>query len=216
MFLDLNSPGNLLGSLYWEIRSPWLGGSSMLNTGPAPLNAADVFSLSQILQDSLPRKYYLSRTACLGILRRARERGKELPPQFKAALMAQAELSPLVTLRPDPIAFAANQRDKVQELHGLAGVPASQPRAKQQTFIASFSAGAGASAGSIGYSKTIAPTLRGTASGNCMPSILCLNDQGGERMDVTLDQTTTLRAQAGGHQPLVFENHGLSDESHNP
>jgi DNA (cytosine-5)-methyltransferase 1 len=35
---------------------------------------------------------------------------------------------------------------------------------------------------------------------------LCLNDQGGERMDVTEDKTATLRATAN-HPPLVFENH---------
>lgn len=35
---------------------------------------------------------------------------------------------------------------------------------------------------------------------------LCLNDQGGQRMDVTEDVTNTLRAGAN-HPPLVFENH---------
>ena len=37
-------------------------------------------------------------------------------------------------------------------------------------------------------------------------STICLNDQGGERMDVTEDVTNTLRAEAH-HPPLVFENH---------
>ena len=37
-------------------------------------------------------------------------------------------------------------------------------------------------------------------------SSLCLNDQGGQRMDVTEDFTATLRA-ASNHPPLVFENH---------
>lgn len=73
-------------------------------------------------------------------------------------------------------------------------------------FTAGFSAGAGASAGSIGYSEEIAPTLKGTASGNCMPSILCLNDQGGERMDLTENKTATLRAQMGSHQPVICLN----------
>ena len=80
---------------------------------------------------------------------------------------------------------------------------------KQQTFIAGFSAGAGAKAGSIGYSETLSPTLKGTAGGNCMPSVLCLNDQGGRVMDCTEDVTGTLRAQEHGHQPLVYENHGI-------
>lgn len=35
---------------------------------------------------------------------------------------------------------------------------------------------------------------------------ICLNDQGGNRMDVTMDKTCTLRAQSN-HPPLLFENH---------
>ena len=136
MSLDLTpGRGNLLGESYWELVSPWPGGSSMLNTGPAPLSEEDVFSLSQILQDAPPRKYYLSRTACLGILRRAGERGKELPPQLKAALMAQAGLIPLAAPASEPIAFAANQRDEVRDLHDVAGALGAQPGMKQQTFI---------------------------------------------------------------------------------
>ncbi len=46
----------------------------------------------EILEDSPPRKYYLSRNACLGILRRSRERGKPLPPRLEAALRIQAGL----------------------------------------------------------------------------------------------------------------------------
>ena len=42
-----------------------------------------------------------------------------------------------------------------------------------------------------------------------MPSVLCINDQGGERMDVTVDKTATLRAQMDNHQPLIFESHGM-------
>lgn len=38
--------------------------------------------------------YYLSKTACLGILRRAEARGKELPPQLRDALILQAGLAP--------------------------------------------------------------------------------------------------------------------------
>ena len=42
-----------------------------------------------------------------------------------------------------------------------------------------------------------------------MPSVLCLNDQGGSVMDCTVGITGTLRAQEHGHQPLVYENHGI-------
>lgn len=83
-------------------------------------------------------------------------------------------------------------------------------------FAAGFCAGAGPSAGGIGYHEEVAPTLKAAASGNMMPSVLCLNDQGGSVMDCSEDVSGTLRAQEHGHQPLVFENHGLCDSSDKP
>lgn len=126
------------------------------------------------------------------------------------ALMATSnmQMQTFITER-SPVAFAANQRDKVRDLHDIAGVLSAQPGMKQQTLVAGFSAGAGASAGSIGYSEIVAPTLKGSASGSCMPSVLCLNDQGGNVMDCSENVTGTLRAQEHGHQPLVYENHGI-------
>ena len=109
----------------------------------------------------------------------------------------------------EPVAFAQNQRDEVRDLHNIASALGAQPGMKQQTFIASFSAGAGASAGTVGYAEEVAPTLKGSPSGNCMPSVMCLHDQGGQRMDVCEDMTGTLRASEKGHQPLVYEHHGL-------
>lgn len=47
--------------------------------------------LSQILQEEAPEKYSLSPKACMGILRRAERRGKDLPPLLKAALERQAQ-----------------------------------------------------------------------------------------------------------------------------
>lgn len=139
MSLDLTpGNGNLLGEYEWEILSPWLGGSWTLNTGASPREGR-VSSLSQILEDSPPRKYYLSRKACLGILRRARERGKPLPPQLEAALNAQAGLTVYLTPLPrggTVAAFAANQRDEVRDLHDVAGALSAQPGMKQQTFVA--------------------------------------------------------------------------------
>ncbi len=210
-FLDLTpGAGNLLGESYWETLSPYVGGSSTLNTGASPKDAVES-SLSQILEDSPHSRYYLSRKACLGILRRASERGKELPPQLKTALMMQAGLIPPQKITDDMIAFAANQRDEVRDLHDVAGALGAQPGMKQQTFVsAAFSAGAGASAGSIGYTEEGSPTLKGSEGGNMVPAILCLTDQGGESMDASEDVSGTLRAQEHGHQPLVlFENHGI-------
>ena len=112
-------------------------------------------------------------------------------------------------LSDEPVAFAQNQRDEVRDLHNIAGALGAQPGMKQQTFIASFSAGAGATAGTIGYAEEVAPTLKGSPSGNCMPSVMCLHNQGGQRMDVCENMTGTLRANEKGHQPLVYENHSI-------
>jgi hypothetical protein len=50
-------------------------------------NDASVCLLSQVLEKgSIPQRYFLSSTACAGILRRADKRGKELPPMLKQAL----------------------------------------------------------------------------------------------------------------------------------
>ena len=242
LFLDLRpGGGNLLGPC-WEKNSPLLGAFWMLNTGASPKDAVES-SLSRILQAEVPQRYYLSKTACLGILRRAQERGKELPAQLKAALEVQAGISREQPANL-PIAFAANQRDEVRDLHDVAGALGAQPGMKQQTFVAGvvtkgngdcflspekhtalsqgggqagqgypcvmtagFCAGAGPSAGTIGYQEERAPTLKASASGNMMPSILCLNDQGGAQMHCTEDRTGTLRAQEHGHLPLVFTNH---------
>lgn len=250
MFLKITlGDGDILGQPYWEILSPYVGESSTLNTGVCP-RVARGSSLWQILEPHPHRKYFLSRKACLGILRRARKRGKVLPAPLHLALEMQSGLRmiDLMTLAQlglikayhinqrnegidlgstagalmatpnlqmqtfvagTSVAFAANQRDEVRDLGDKAGALGAQPGMKQQTFVAGFSAGAGASAGGIGYREGVAPTLKAGGSGNSMPTVLCINDQGGERMDVTVDKTATLRAQMCNHQPLIFENHGI-------
>jgi hypothetical protein len=63
-----------------------LGESSTLNISDWP-NDASVCLLSQVLEQTLMSdKYYLSSTACKGILRRAEKRGKALPPMLRQAL----------------------------------------------------------------------------------------------------------------------------------
>ena len=296
MLLDLRpGAGNMLGPC-WEYDPAWLGQHGPLNTSECPKGAVGS-SLSQILLDTVPSKYYLSRTACRGILRRAEERGKPLPPQLELALKlqagiisAQAEAFLLIPqayhinqreetsdlgetagalmrtqnmqmqtfVTQTPAAFAANQRDEVRDLHDLAGALSAQPGMKQQTFVASclnpwdtqrtrvfmpegtaptlagsdggggrnpgglvyaagFSANAGSKAGSTGYQEEIAPTLKGTAGGGMMPSVLCLNDQGGGVMSCSEEIAGTLRAQEHGHQPAVlFENYGIDTRYKGP
>ena len=195
-FLDLTpGAGNLLGQFEWEMRSALHGGAFLRNTGPSPRDATES-CLSQILEDHPPKKYYLTTAACLGILRRAKERGKPLPKALDTALRIQAGLIGLPEGREKTVPF-----DDSAVL--------AQPGMKQQTFAASFSAGASATAGTIGYAEEVAPTLKGSPSGNCMPSVMCLHDQGGQRMDVCENMTGTLRASEKGHQPLVYENHGI-------
>ncbi len=165
-----------------------------------------------------------------------------LPPQLKAALMAQAGLCSAPTVKSGLKDYHIDQRDDLPAAAfiaegalnpwdtqqkriflpdgvspTLAGADGGGGRNPGGLLFAAFSAGAGAKAGSVGYSEKISPTLKGTASGNCMPSVLCLNDQGGNAMDCSEDVAGALRAQEHGHQPLVmgtgqpllFENHGI-------
>ena len=101
--LDLTpGAGNLLGESYWELISPWRGDALTLNTGVSPREERES-SLSQILQVDPPSKYYLTRKACLGILRRAFERGKGLPKKLQEALEIQSGIASLgsIAFRPE-------------------------------------------------------------------------------------------------------------------
>ena len=225
MLLDLRpGAGNMLGP-YWEYDPVWPGSFGTLNTSECPSDVVVSF-LWQILQAIVPSRYCLSNKACRGILRRSEERGKPLPEDLERVLRIQSKLilpdgvgakpgshhinqrnEGLGTQPKAPtewLAFTANQRDEVRDLHGVSAALCAEPGMKQQTFVAGFSAGAGATAGSIGYAEECAPTLKGSAGGSCMPSVLCLNDQGGKIMDCTADISGTLRAEEHGHQPLIL------------
>ena len=176
LYLDLREGyGNLLGA-YWDMNSPLLGEFSMLNTGVSPKDVKESF-LSQILEDTPHPKYYLSKTACLGILRRARARGKELPKQLKIALEIQGEAEGAEENSNDNMvteykAYHINQRNEGIDLNGISGALMATQNRQMQTFVTE--------------------------------PMLCLNDQGGERMDITENITSTLRASMGGNQPIVM------------
>ena len=57
----------------------------------------------------------------------------------------------------------------------------------------------------IGYEEEKSPTIR---AGGVPAAVTVLNDQGGQRMDVTEGITNTLRAESH-HPPLVYENHSM-------
>lgn len=220
-FLDLSSDaGNLLGQYEWTIRSALHGGCWLRNSGASPRDAIESF-LSQILQERPPKKYYLTTAACLGILRRAEERGKPLPKALDTALRIQAGLTDLQDgsegktsdnkVGVSGILTKGNgDASLMSELNYSLSCGGGQAgQGYPCVLTAAFSAGAGASAGTIGYAGEVSPTLKGSPSGNCMPSVMCLHDQGGQRMDVCENMTGTLRASEKGHQPLVYENHGV-------
>ena len=220
-FLDLSSDaGNLLGQYEWTIRSALHGGCWLRNSGASPRDAIESF-LSQILQERPPKKYYLTTAACLGILRRAEERGKPLPKALDTALRIQAGLTDLQDgsegktsdnkVGVSGILTKGNgEASLMSELNYSLSCGGGQAgQGYPCVLTAAFSAGAGASAGTIGYAEEVSPTLKGSPSGNCMPSVMCLHDQGGQRMDVCENMTGTLRANEKGHQPLVYENHSI-------
>lgn len=89
-FLSLNLQSGKKQEKSWQKISLSHIGQSMLNTGVYPREEC-VSTLSQILMVNVPQKYYLSPKACLGILRRASERGKRLPEVLEIALKKQAQ-----------------------------------------------------------------------------------------------------------------------------
>ncbi len=74
--------------------------------------------------------------------------------------------------------------------HGLSAGFCTEPSAKSR---------------GIGYEEEKSPTIR---AGGVPAAITVLNDQGGQRMDVTEGITNTLRAESH-HPPLVYENHSM-------
>ena len=89
IFLDLRKNGTTQEKS-WVTVTPSHGERWTRNTSMCHSEGRDVF-LSEILEVQVPPKYYLSQKACLGILRRAAARGKNLPPLLKKALEQQAE-----------------------------------------------------------------------------------------------------------------------------
>lgn len=98
MYLNLGGgvrQENLLGETpvaSWEKVIRLHGECWTPNTGESPKDAVES-SLSAILQENAPEKYFLSARACEGILRRAERRGKKLPPMLWEALVETVERS---------------------------------------------------------------------------------------------------------------------------
>ena len=148
----LSSPVDLFGQRHWEFRSPWREGKRPLNTGAAPRRPIRV-SLSGILEAYPALKYYLSKTACLGILRRAFERGKDLPKMLARALKIQAGLMKPDSQPTDLKAFHVNQRNEGIDLNGVSGALMATTNMQMQTFVTQPN---GAAEGFDGYNGVMA------------------------------------------------------------
>lgn len=85
LFLNLRRENGSMPERSWATISPSHGAFRARNTGACPREEI-ASTLSSILQPDAPEKCYLSSRACEGILRRAKRRGKELPPMLREAL----------------------------------------------------------------------------------------------------------------------------------
>lgn len=214
-------------TMKWEDDGAWLGECMMRNTGESP-NAAVVFRLSQILEETPQEKYSLSAKACQGILRRAERRGKDLPPVLKDVLLTQSESgggcdgggkgalvqtekSGTLGTGNDQTIFClqGNAIDRA-DTTGCNGKGWREDTCYTVNTIdrpavcAGFKLGNSEQSRSIGYAEEQSPTLNAECGGN-KPAVLCLNDQGGNVMGVSHDVSGTLRAQEHGHQPTVLD-----------
>lgn len=87
LFLDLRNGRK--PDVSWEMAGASHGELLMLNFSEHP-NEENGSHLSDVLEDTTHPRFCLSKKACEGILRRAANRGKELPKELKDALERQA------------------------------------------------------------------------------------------------------------------------------
>ncbi len=91
------------------------------------------------------------------------------------------------------------------ESEGVSGYTPQGFKSWQDSAGTSESGVGASSYGIDGYNAAV-DDVDATLGVNCGIAIMVLNDQGGERMDVTEGVTCTLRAESH-HPPVVFENH---------
>ena len=136
----------------------------MLNTGVSPREGKES-SLWQILEERPHPRYYLTRKACLGILRRSAERGKELPPQLKEALEVQAGIRSYTEPPPTGESYHINQRNEGIDLGGISGALMATQNMQMQTFVTQASPDN--PIGFDGYNGDLTGEVSSTLGTNC-------------------------------------------------
>ena len=169
-------------------------------------------SLSAILEraENVPDKYFLSAKACLGILRRAEARKKILPQRLKEALEIQAGL------RENDTDISSDEPQMFNEvastLRAGAGAPKHLSDMLGRLVCTEDAISCDVYNGNV--DDKVAPTVT-TATGSTNGSgpkvlhgeekeVICLNDQGGVSMGISMDKVNTLRAEAHGNIPIVL------------
>lgn len=143
---------------WWGGHGALRGEYTMRSFGECP-SEENASRLSQILEDSPHPKYYLSAKACVGILRRAKRRGKALPPELETALIAQSE-----GMWPGP------SPQKTTEARTYRG---------PQIIIQGCNLKTGALTGNVAGTLT----TENRAGGDSGPKVICLQGNGIDRAD---------------------------------
>lgn len=193
-------------TMKWE-DGQLLGEFTMRSFGASP-SVENVSRLSQILEDCPHPKYNLSARACVGVLRRAKRRGKKLPEVLDAALKLQIcrELLQRAAERgTEPVPFLVRYAAKIrvelfnEPLHtyslqgngidradtaGCNGrgwredVSYTLNTIDRPAVVAAFSPANSERARSIGYREEQSPALKAEVNGNNPPAVLAVTASG--------------------------------------
>ncbi len=212
LFLCLRKAGPQAdASLTWTENGALRGEYTMHGFGECP-SAAVESRLSAILEDSPHPKYCLSAKACLGILNRAKKRGKKLPEALEAALLEQAELTAsketasTEQIPPDAtekswtedVCYTLNTIDRSAVVQGI-------PLINDQ----------GGSSISAAESAVISPTLRAEMHGN-LPIVAGFYGNMGVELVLPFDTTQITSRQNGSNPRYGSPCHPLAAGAHPP
>lgn len=191
-----------------------------------PHSVAEESRLSQILEVNPLPKYNLTAKACLGILRRAEQRGKDLPERLKAVLIRQSQgASPQErTEAPAPTEAPTSYAVRIREGCDGGGKGALVQTEKSGTLGTgndqTIFCMATQQGGSELRTDDRAPTLTAAAgmSGNNQP-VVCAgfklgNSEKARSIGYQEELSPTLNAECGGNKPAVVAPAVALDMTH--